>query len=222
MSADNEHTDTTGGSSPATVEFGASPLPAKHQHRAAKVGRFELAFLFLCISAAAVVGGLMFTRRNEVKESSPPVSSLPTEGEDEGVGGKCFETRDELLVAVDDYLGDNRANVMQVYGPIANWCVGQLTDFTAIFRDRKDFNEKLDGWDLSQATTLREMFSGCTSFSQDLDWDVSNVEVSSASSWCLCQVLARVSLLLLTTVSTTTKIMYATGYEFHVLRCLFF
>jgi hypothetical protein len=152
----------------------AAALSAQPAKRRTNVGRFDLAFLFLFISAAVIVGGLMFSR--DEKGMPSPVVSSPTEEE---FDGKCFETREELLMAVGDYLGgDKRAQVVQVYGPIANWCVGQLTDFTAIFRDQKEFNEKLDGWDLSQAKTLREMFSGCTSFSQDLNWDVSNVEVS--------------------------------------------
>lgn len=143
--------------------------------------RFELALLLLCITAAvAVIAGTVVSRQDKSStSSSDQTNDANVEPSNEPQGRKCFEDRDELLGAVQDYLGNKRHQVTCKYGPISNWCVDQITNFTAIFRDQKDFNESLDGWEMSQATTLREMFSGCSKFNQDLHyWDVSNVEVS--------------------------------------------
>ena len=73
------------------------------------------------------------------------------------------------------------AAVIQTYGPIENWCVGALNDFYRVFSGTRnpalrDFNEDINGWDLSGAMSTAYMFEYARSFNQDLDaWDVSSV-----------------------------------------------
>jgi hypothetical protein len=89
---------------------------------------------------------------------------------------RCFETTLELRDAVDEYLVDNSAGsrVASIYGfPIGSWCVSNIQDFSYLFsldddRDKTrhpihaaaDFNEDISRWDVSNATTMRSMFSG--------------------------------------------------------------
>ena len=54
-----------------------------------------------------------------------------------------------------------RQKIASVYGwPIGEWCVSPLTDFSNIFRGHREFNEPLDGWDVSKAVDLTQMFQG--------------------------------------------------------------
>lgn len=108
---------------------------------------------------------------------------------------KCIQNNTELLDAVDEYLLEYYGNDEQIsprenknetevaikYGwPIGNWCVGNVTDFSDVFRWSKNklatkFNEPLAGWDLGSATTTSNMFAGAENFNQKLPWDVSQV-----------------------------------------------
>ena len=93
---------------------------------------------------------------------------------------ECFQNSNELRSAVDLYLRNDTSRISTTYGPtIGSWCVGQLQDFRGIFSNPNamSFNEQLDGWDMSAATTTADMFKGCESFNQDVSmWDMSNVE----------------------------------------------
>uniref|UniRef100_A0A7S3KZN0 BspA family leucine-rich repeat surface protein n=1 Tax=Amphora coffeiformis TaxID=265554 RepID=A0A7S3KZN0_9STRA len=152
-----------------SIDNGSTPTdPSKKRIKPC----IEVALLFALVCAAALVGGLVFGKDS----SGSSADNAESNGSQDGNGYKCFESRDEVFWAVKGYMDpNNRADTVALYGPIRHWCVGQVTDFTAVFRDQKDFNEPLD-WDVSQATTLREMFSGATSFNQNLDWDVSQVQ----------------------------------------------
>ncbi len=49
-----------------------------------------------------------------------------------------------------------------------------------MFRDATDFNQPIDGWDVSGVTNMSYMFNGATSFNQELSsWDVSKVTDSN-------------------------------------------
>lgn len=97
-----------------------------------------------------------------------------------GCQATCFQTRDELAGAVNDYLQDNSPDteVSKTYGwPIGTWCVAEVTDFSEIFMNSTDFNEDISQWDTSRATTMRSMFSMAKSFNQPLSsWNVASVQ----------------------------------------------
>lgn len=92
----------------------------------------------------------------------------------------CFDDREELILAVHDYLRDSSPGtpVAQKYGwPIGQWCVSNVTDFSKIFFNQTEFNEDISEWDTSQAKNMHGMFEMATRFNQPLDsWSVSNVE----------------------------------------------
>ena len=92
---------------------------------------------------------------------------------------RCFETKQELKDAVNRYTGEDTAAavyVTSVYGPIAQWCVSRIKNFSTLFAGKTSFNEPLDGWDVSNAFTIRSMFENAYSFNQDISmWNVSQV-----------------------------------------------
>ena len=61
--------------------------------------------------------------------------------------------------------------------PVGSWNVGNVTNFTAMFKTANGpFNQDVSGWDVSSATTMEDMFWGQNDFNQDLSgWDISNV-----------------------------------------------
>ena len=84
----------------------------------------------------------------------------------------CFDDREELILAVHDYLRDSSPGtpVAQKYGwPIGQWCVSNVTDFSKIFFNQTEFNEDISEWDTSQAKNMHGMFEMATRFNQPLD-----------------------------------------------------
>jgi Mycoplasma protein of unknown function, DUF285 len=81
-------------------------------------------------------------------------------------------TTEELYTAVDKYLFDVSASsvVALTYGyPIGVWNVSMITDFSGVFDSERNpatrnFNEALDGWDLSNAESISSMFRGTLRF----------------------------------------------------------
>lgn len=109
----------------------------------------EFAFFIVLVCAAALIGGLVFGKYSGSAVDVPTKSqgdAAKTNDPQNGNAYKCFESHDELLRVVIGYMGNNRPEVVELYGDIRDWCVGLVTDFTAVFRDQKDFNEPLD-WD---------------------------------------------------------------------------
>ena len=104
-----------------------------------------------------------------------------------------FQTRQELLDAVDAYLTNvdmpltRRLNPVATYGPIEAWEVSNITDFSLVFSSSRNsdpsfvaavesFNADISAWNVSEATNLELMFYGANSFNQDLSsWEVSKV-----------------------------------------------
>ena len=69
------------------------------------------------------------------------------------------------------------AAVVAEYGPVAEWDVSEVEDFSFLFAHANDFNADLSGWDVGKATNMESMFAGATSFTSDLSrWDVGNVK----------------------------------------------
>ena len=89
----------------------------------------------------------------------------------------CFESRDDLVVAVEDFLVDGDASLsVAEYGPISSWCFSvEITDFSYLFANATFFNEELNKWDVSNIETMEGMFEGAVSFNGDItSWDVEN------------------------------------------------
>ena len=60
--------------------------------------------------------------------------------------------------------------------PISTWNTSQVTDFSKLFMNQKDFNDDISAWDTSNATDMSRMFKDASSFNQPLnDWRVDKV-----------------------------------------------
>ena len=123
-----------------------------------------LLFVFLLTPTAALASPL--SRQEEDQDYSQPL---------------CFETRDELDQAIEDYLSEDdsrRQDVELVYGtPISNWCTTRITDFSHLFDGYAHFNESLQGWDVSNAISMDGMFYRAQDFNQDLSlWKTEKVQ----------------------------------------------
>ena len=113
--------------------------------------------------------------------SAPTASPQPSRGGSASPTPGCdfepFQTDEDLRQAVADYLGGNETAkeiVVDTYGPIGNWCVFKVTDFSEVFKDKATFNEDIEDWDVSNAETMEFMFQGAAAFDKPLEaWDVS-------------------------------------------------
>ena len=47
------------------------------------------------------------------------------------------------------------------YGPMEDWRVGGVRDFSELFQYRREFSLDLGRWDVSGGRTMRYMFEGC-------------------------------------------------------------
>ena len=105
----------------------------------------------------------------------------PFTGTAMSIGKSNFVTLKELKVAVDKYIEQgckDRSNcaIGQQYGrPMNTWGVGHVTSMVRLFRN-KNFNERIDSWDVSSVTTMSNMFDGTVSFNQEIkSWTTSKV-----------------------------------------------
>jgi hypothetical protein len=74
----------------------------------------------------------------------------------------------------------------------AGTCQARLDDFTGIFEHQRNFNEDTSAWDVSNDTTMRQMFCRALSFNQDLlSWDTRNVTVMSKMYVFVCRCVQR-------------------------------
>jgi Mycoplasma protein of unknown function, DUF285 len=106
----------------------------------------------------------------------------------------AFSSTPELYAAVDNYLTNPSSNATTAalkYGyPMGRWDVSQLTDFTRVFDPNRNsslieescgprqslFNEDISSWQVSNAVTMKGIFS-CTPFNGDVSkWNVANVK----------------------------------------------
>ena len=119
------------------------------------------------------------TQKTDLPTTHPtttPQMSIPTNSPSQS-GPLCFETTPELRRAAIDYNEpDLKKDVVNRYGPIANWCVSKVVNFRNIFGGLRSFNEGLEGWDVSNAVSMDNMFQDAIAFNQPLnDWNVSKV-----------------------------------------------
>lgn len=119
-----------------------------------------------------------------------------------------FTSTKQLYKAVDECVATvyhgmataNRVNVTIKYGPIADWDVSRLTNFSIVFYgcDRSQMNNNItdllsfqppttpfhkdvSSWNVASATTMEGMFAGATSFNQNLSaWNTSRVTTMRA------------------------------------------
>jgi Mycoplasma protein of unknown function, DUF285 len=118
-----------------------------------------------------------------IAPTASPLSE-PTNGEN-STSYKAIRTRDELLQAVDAYLGNGSSPYSAValqYGyPIGTWDVSQVTDFSGVFHAGRNtlsstFHENLDGWNTSAAATMAFMFTGAALFNGNIStWSTERV-----------------------------------------------
>jgi len=53
--------------------------------------------------------------------------------------------------------------------PLNDWVVTNVTDFSQLFKGRRDFNESLQNWNVENALNMNSMFEGCAMFNQSLN-----------------------------------------------------
>eukprot|EP00978_Attheya_sp_CCMP212_P035939 scaffold159330_cov67-Attheya_sp.AAC.1 len=114
---------------------------------------------------------------------------VPTLVEKKASTPKPFESGNELRSAVAKYAQYNPVDAEEfatTYGwPIGRWNVSNIEDFDSVFEDQSSFNESIESWDVSSATSMGHtshvrsmdwMFYNASSFNQDISaWDTSNV-----------------------------------------------
>ena len=72
--------------------------------------------------------------------------------------GHTFTSKANLNTAVTEYVSNATAATAK-YGPIAGWCVSGVTDMSALFDNKRNFNADISGWDTSRVTNMALMFS---------------------------------------------------------------
>ena len=88
------------------------------------------------------------------------------------VTGKLKDTTDAWF--------SDKAGTEETYGPISDWDVSGVTDFSSVFAHRYTFNEDLSKWVTSSATTTKQMFQHAYAFNGDLsNFDTSKVTYMS-------------------------------------------
>lgn len=100
--------------------------------------------------------------------------------------GQAFTDPPELQQAVDVVLSQNSADVAQVeatYGPIEDWDVSRITDFSNLFSARTrnplaaTVDVDLSRWDVGSALAMDGMFLDAAKIDFDVSaWDVGKVE----------------------------------------------
>jgi len=75
--------------------------------------------------------------------------------------------------AITDWFANGNNSV---YGPIGQWCTGNVTRMSTAFYNRTEFNADISEWNTSSVTNMSGMFDGATAFNQDIgSWNTSSV-----------------------------------------------
>ena len=148
----------------------------------------------------APTSGTTVEPTSSTKQPTAAPSGAPSVG-----SKKCFANKEELRTALQIVDVDTTgipSFILDVYGPVSDWCVKNINDFEGLFAFMTNFNEDVSGWDVSQGksmgrvchawrpldhfslflccciavTTMRDAFKGASSFNQDLtSWVMSSV-----------------------------------------------
>ncbi len=84
------------------------------------------------------------------------------------------ETKQELITLLNQ--GFYSANTVQACGNINTWNTSKVTNMSAIFQNKSEFNCDISNWDVSAVENMTSMFEGATFFNQNISsWNVSSV-----------------------------------------------
>ena len=139
----------------------------QQQHRRRYYIRYLLAFLALLVALCGVVtGGLCASNRCGKPTPNDADSAGPTSKEDRTFAATApspytFYTTLQLYQAVDVHL-QHPERARQQYGPLPDWNVAHLQDFSYVFASERQplaatFNGNVSQWDVSNAVTLYAM-----------------------------------------------------------------
>ncbi len=89
--------------------------------------------------------------------------------------GQTPITNSNILSAVDLWTS-NQSQAESEYGHISNWDTSNVTSMANVFSGHTSFNDDIGNWNTSNVTDMGGMFFGAYSFNQDIGgWDTSNV-----------------------------------------------
>ena len=81
----------------------------------------------------------------------------------------------KLKKAVDIWYKNKRRG-LYLYGHISDWDVSKITNMTALFRNKRNFNDDISRWDVSNVTKMSHMFWEVKYFNWNIkNWNVENV-----------------------------------------------
>lgn len=130
---------------------------------------------------------------------------------------KCFDTTDELRIAINQYIDADTydSTLATQYGwPLGQWCVSLLQDFSNLFcntnlHHKNSFDEDLSSWDVSKATSMEGMFQNCHHYNNagnNLNqWNTSRVTTMSRMFTSAREVCLYVKFLLYKNKNATEK-----------------
>ena len=125
------------------------------------------------VPAAAVVVAAVVVAA--VVSSGPSLSGCAGITSSTSKAAGVFTSNAALDTAVAAWIS-NSATATTTYGEINTWDVSGVTDMTAVFINRSNFNSDIGCWDVSNVTSMYRMFREATKFNQDIgDWDTSSV-----------------------------------------------
>eukprot|EP00956_Cyclotella_meneghiniana_P019773 scaffold34361_cov94-Cyclotella_meneghiniana.AAC.1 len=122
------------------------------------------------------------TRSPTTSPTTSPTRSPTTTSPTASPTRKCFKFKSELREVIK-YCFQNNSQLKSLceskkalFGSsINNWCFDGITDMSGLFH-YTDFNEPINGWDVSGVKYMDEMFSYATNFNQDLSgWNTEQV-----------------------------------------------
>ena len=84
-----------------------------------------------------------------------------------------FTANDELKRAAQEWI-DNEPLAETKFGPISHWDVSEISSMKELFRGAASFNADLSRWVVDKVVDMSGMFANATSFDSDLScWQVS-------------------------------------------------